>query len=193
MPLQSQPGEKWIYSSSGYILLGYIIEQVSGQTYEAFLQRSIFTPLNLQNTGYNDNETGLAIGYWDRYSDLPADYIDMSIPYSAYGLYSTVGDLYIWEKALSTDQLIPQRYLNDTFAPQFIIPDSDGWAAGYGWLIGTELDRPIASHSGAIYGFSAIVTRYLDDQTVIIVLSNLQDKDVWLIENIIAKKLFGVH
>ena len=102
LPLDFQPGEKWSYSNSGYIVLGYIIERTSGQSYEDFLQQSIFTPLNLSNTGYDHNSSSLAVGYPDRHSTLPAEFIDMSIPYAAGALYSTVEDLYRWEQALST-------------------------------------------------------------------------------------------
>jgi CubicO group peptidase (beta-lactamase class C family) len=193
LPLDFQPGDKWSYSNSGYVVLGYIIEQVSGQTYEDFLQQFIFTPLNLQDTGYDHNANDLAVGYRNRYSTLPADYIDMSIHHAAGALYSTVGDLYTWENALSTEQLIPRAYLDEMFAPQAAIPDSGGWAYGYGWLIGTDLGRPVVLHGGEIEGFTTIVTRYVDDQIVIIVLGNQEDKDVGLIATIIAKKLFGVQ
>ncbi|MBE5229300.1 MAG: beta-lactamase family protein [Microcystis aeruginosa PMC 728.11] len=193
LPLDFQPGGKWSYSNSGYIVLGFIIEKVSSQTYEDFLQQAIFTPLNLRDTGYDHNANGLAVGYKDQYSTLPADYIDMSIPYAAGALYSTIGDLYAWENALSTEQLTSQAYLDEMFAPQAPMPDSGGWAYGYGWAIGTDLNRAVVSHGGNIEGFASIVMRYLDEQVVIIVLSNQENKDVGLIENIIAKKLFGIQ
>lgn len=192
LPLDFQPGERWSYSNSGYVVLGYIIEQVSGRTYEDFLQQSIFIPLNLQNTGYDHNSNGLAVGYKDRYSH-PATFIDMSIPFSAGALYSSVEDLYTWEKALSTEQLVPKNYLDKMFTHQVDIPDSNGWGYGYGWIIATEFDRPVFYHGGLVHGFSTIVTRYVDDDIVIIVLSNQESQDVGLIEETIAKKLFGVQ
>ena len=190
-PLEFQPGEKFSYSNSGYIVLGYIIKQVSGQTYEDFLKQSIFTPLNLRDTGYDHNSNSLAVGYPDRYSTLPADFIDMSIPYAAGGLYSTVEDLYRWEQSLSTDHLVPKTYLDEMFAPQVAIPDS-GLAYGYGWITGKDpLGRSINAHSGGIEGFASTIARYPDDQVTIIILSNQQDKNVELILQILYNKIFS--
>jgi len=157
--LDFQPGEKWSYSNSGYILLGYIIEKVSGQSYEDFLQQYIFTPLSLHDTGYDHNSNNLAVGYTDQYSDLPADYIDMSIPYAAGALYSTVQDLYRWELALSTEQLVPRAYLDEMFTPQASMPDLPdfvGWSYGYGWEIGVERGRPVLNTPVAFKGLQLL-------------------------------------
>lgn len=190
-PLDFQPGEKWSYSNSGYIVLGYIIEKVSGQSYEDFLQQSIFTPLNLRDTGYDHNSSSLAVGYPDRNSTLPAEFIDMSIPYAAGALYSTVEDLYRWEQALSTEQLVPQVYLDEMFTPHAAIRENWGWAYGYGWFIGEERGRPFNFHRGEIPGFTTIIARYPDDQVTIIVLSNQENTDVELIQDFLSKKIFG--
>jgi CubicO group peptidase (beta-lactamase class C family) len=190
-PLDFQPGEKYSYSNSGYIVLGYIIEQVSGQTYEDFLQQSIFTPLNLHDTGYDHNSNSLAIGYPSRYSTQPAEFIDMSIPYAAGGLYSTVEDLYRWEQSLSTDRLVPKAYLDEMFAPQVAIPNS-GYSYGYGWVTGKDpSDRSVIWHQGGIEGFATLITRYTDDQVTIIILSNQQDINVGLILQTMTNKIFG--
>ena len=190
-PLDFQPGEKFSYSNSNYIVLGYIIEQVSGQTYEAFLGQSIFTPLDLRDTGYDHLSNSLAIGYPNRYSTQPADYIDMSIPYAAGALYSTVEDLYRWEQSLSKDQLVPKAYLDEMFAPQIVIPGS-GLAYGYGWVIGKDpLGRSINWHDGGIEGFATNIARYPDDQVAIIILSNQEDMDPDVILKLLSNKIFG--
>ena len=190
-PLDFQPGEKFSYSNSGYVVLGYNIEQISGQTYEDFLQQSIFTPLNLRDTGYDHNSNSLAVGYPNRYSTQPADFIDMSIPYSAGGLYSTVDDLYLWEQALSTDQLVPKAYLDEMFATQVVIPDS-GSAYGYGWIVRKDPSgRSIDEHDGGIEGFATVIARYPDDKITIIALSNQQDMDIGLILRLLSNKIFG--
>ena len=191
LPLDFNPGEKWSYSNSGYIVLGYIIEQVSGQTYEDFLKQSIFIPLKLNNTGYDHNSNDLAVGYADRYSDLPFDFIDMSIPYAAGALFSTIEDLYNWDQALDTERLIPQAYLDKIFTPHVPIPNTEGWFYGYGWNIGQERGHPIILHGGSINGFVGLNARYPDDQITIIVLSNQQSTDVVLIQEILSKKIFG--
>jgi CubicO group peptidase (beta-lactamase class C family) len=190
-PLDFQPGESWSYSNSGYIVLGHIIEQASGQTYEDFLQKSIFTPLNLRDTGYEHNSSGLAVGYPDRYSKVPAAYVDMSIPFAAGSLYSTVEDLYRWEQVLSTEKLVPKAYLDEMFAAQALIPNGNGAAYGYGWAIWTENGRLINTHSGGIEGFVTVITRYPNNQVTLIVLSNQQDLDDGTIGRILSRKIFG--
>ena len=126
LPLEFAPGTTWRYSNSGFFLLGYIIEQVSGLSYEAFLQKNILTPLNLRDTGYNHNSNGVAIGYTNGYSATPAEPEDPSLLYAAGALYSTVEDMNRWEQALTTDALLPAASRAEMFAPQVAIPGGDG-------------------------------------------------------------------
>lgn len=187
--LDFRPGEKWSYSNSGYIVLGYIVERVSGQSYEEFLQERIFTPLDMRNTGYDHNQDDLAIGYKSLFSK--ADFIDMSIPFAAGGLYSTVEDLYKWDQALYTEQLLPQDYLDRIFAAHVPIPNSNGMSYGYGWMVGLEDSRQIITHGGGIEGFVTNIARYPQDKTVIIVLSNQQYTSMGIIQPELAKKVFN--
>jgi CubicO group peptidase (beta-lactamase class C family) len=187
-PLDFQPAERWSYSNSGYILLGHIIERVSNQSYEEFLQENIFTPLQMTNTGYDHNRDDLAVGYKSIFSK--ANFIDMSIPYSAGGLYSTVEDLYKWDQALYTNELLQQDYLDQIFAAHAAIPNSDGMAYGYGWLVGLEDGRQIITHGGGIEGFVTNIARYPEDKTVIIILSNQQYTSISIIQPELAKKVF---
>ena len=187
-PLDFRPGESWSYSNSGYILLGQIIERVSGQSYEDFLQEHIFTPLQMTNTGYDHNQDDLAVGYKSIFSE--ADFIDMSIPYAAGGLYSTVEDLYRWDQALYTKQLLQQDYVDQIFAAHVAIPNLDGMAYGYGWIIGLEDGRQIITHGGGINGFVTSIARYPQDKTVIIILSNQEYTSMGIIQPELAKKVF---
>lgn len=188
-PLDFQPGEKFSYSNSGYVVLGAIIEQASGKRYEAFLQENIFVPLQMVDSGYDHNNGGLAIGYRDR-TNL-ADFIDMSVPYAAGGLYSTVEDLYRWDRALYTEKLIPKDLLDQMFTSFTLIPDGGGSGPGYGWFIGREGDRPVVSHTGGIQGFSSSIARYPNDKVVIIVLGNREDVNSGDIGVQLAKIVFG--
>jgi CubicO group peptidase (beta-lactamase class C family) len=189
-PLDFQPGEKWSYSGSNYILLGKIIEQVSGQSYEDFLQKNILEPLKMVNTGYDHNRTDLAIGYANQ-TIIKADDVDMSIPYAASGLYSTVEDLYRWDQALSTEQLVPQKVLDAMFTAHASIPNSDGFSYGYGWFIGQYLNRRNISHSGGLVGYTSLIDRYPDDKVTVIVLTNQEDLDPATTSDMIEKKIFG--
>lgn len=182
-PLAFQPGEKFSYSNSGYVVLGAIIEQASGKRYEAFLQENIFVPLQMVDSGYDHNNGDLAVGY--RNQTNLADFIDMSIPYAAGGLYSTVEDLYRWDQALYTDKLIPKNLRDKMFTP------FGGFGYGYGWGIGKEGDRPVVSHIGGIQGFSSSIARYPNDKVVIIVLGNREDGNSGDIGVQLAKIVFG--
>ena len=172
-PLAFPPGTQWDYSSSGYILLGVILEQVSGQSYEAFLQEHMFTPLGMSNTGYEHDSASLATGYAN--ATAVADPIDMSIPFAAGGLYSTVEDLYRWAQALSTEALLPQPLLELLFTSYAAIPQSDGASYGYGWVISQPFGHRMVGHNGGIDGFVASFNRFPDDDVTMILLSNQQD------------------
>ncbi|MGB5959507.1 MAG: serine hydrolase domain-containing protein [Coleofasciculaceae cyanobacterium] len=189
-PLDFQPGEKWSYSNSGYVVLGAIIEQASGKTYEAFLQENIFAPLKMVDSGYDHNKGGLAVGYRDQ-TNL-ADFIDMSIPYAAGGLYSTVEELYRWDRALYTDKLLPKNLRDRMFTAFALVPDSGGFGYGYGWGIGKEGDHSVVSHAGGINGFTTAIVRYPNDKVVVIVLGNREDVDASKICVQLTKMVFGV-
>jgi len=175
LSLDFQPGEKFSYSNCGYWVLGYIIEQVSGQSYKDFIQQAIFEPLEMHDSGYDQDTPGLAVGYKDQYSIATASLVsDSSFAYSAGALYSTVEDLYRWDQALYTGQLIPRELLDQMFTPHISqYPDVVGSVAyGYGWMVIDDLDRRLVGHGGAIEGFRAWIIRYPDDHITIIGLSN---------------------
>lgn len=192
VPLEFAPGTTWKYSNSGYFLLGYIIEQVSGLSYEAFLQKNILTPLNLSDTGYNHNANGVAIGYMD-ITETPAEPEDPSLPYAAGALYSTVEDMNRWEQALTTNALLPATSRAEMFATQVAIPDAPPMDAGYGYglVIGTDSGRPIIWHNGAISGFISIEARYPVDDVTVIILGNQENADVSTILEGISAKIFN--
>ncbi len=189
-PLDFQPGKKFSYSSSGYILLGAIIERTSGATYEAFLRDNIFAPLQMVNSGYDHNNGDLAVGYRDQTS-VPADFIDMTISYATGGLYSTVEDLYRWDQALYTDKLISKNLRDMMFTPFMLTSDRSGLHYGYGWGIGKEDNHLLVSHEGVINGFHSVIARYPNDKTVIIILGNRQDMNLFEMRTQIAKIVFG--
>ena len=177
LPLDFAPGSQWSYSNSGYFLLGVVIEKVSGESYETFIQKNILQPLGMSESGYDRSSTIVknhASGYSiDRpYHDIiNASCLDVSFTYAAGGLYSTVGDLYKWDQALYTDQLVSQDTLNTIFTSTVSIPGGGG-LYGYGWIISQQSGHRVIEHSGGVNGFVADLARYPDDQVTIIVLSN---------------------
>lgn len=187
-PLEFTPGEKFKYSNSGYILLGYIIEKVCGTSYEEFLEENIFQPLNMMNTGYDHHHTLLkhrASGYSIGGGGLTnAAYIDMSIPHAAGALYSTVEDLYLWDRALYTEKLVKKSSLDKMFTPF-----KGNYA--YGWNVLSLFDRKVITHGGGINGFRQNIARYVDDDVCIVVLSNIETAPVDKISMDLAAIVFG--
>jgi CubicO group peptidase (beta-lactamase class C family) len=200
-PLSFRPGEKYSYSNSGYTLLAYIIEKVSGKTYETVLQEQIFGPIGMYNSGYDKASLVLknrASGYVKVNEELAnAPYIDMSSPAGDEGLlYSTVEDMYLWDRALYTDKLVSRKSLETIFAPHIRvtqqIPDADGYYYGYGWFNRKCCGgHTVVEHNGGIGGFFAQIHRCLDDDVCVIVLSNFDHMRAVPIGRGLAAILFG--
>ncbi len=177
--LHFTPGEKFEYSNSGYFLLGYIIEKVSGKSYEQMLQDNIFTPLKMNDTGYDHHKTIIqnrASGY-EKYgiSYNNAAYLDMSLPYAAGSMYSTTEDLYLWDRALYNNQLVSEKYKDLIFTPHIKAGKRN---YGYGWSVGYELTGiakdsvNMIEHGGGINGFNTNIARIPQDQHLIVLLNN---------------------
>ena len=172
------PGDNFNYSNSGYVVLTKIIETLSKQSYEDYLQQYIFQPLGMTNSGYDHSETILlnrASGYISgREGYQNADFIDMSTPSGAGGLYSTVEDLLKWSRSLDTEQVLNKSSKDAMFAPKVkmnLEPDKDSYY-GYGWEIDTCCNKQRISHRGGIDGFATAIDRYPEEGVTIIVLSN---------------------
>jgi CubicO group peptidase (beta-lactamase class C family) len=184
----------FLYSNTGYLLLGYLVEEVSGQSYEEFLHHQIFEPLGMTNTGYAHDDAGLAVGYSD--DGLEAEFINPSLAYSAGGLYSTVEDLHRWDRSLYTEELIPQRLLDKIFTPFVptpympVAPPYDEVSYGYGWFVGERLGHRVAGHGGTYSGFRALIERYPNEEILIVILSNLQSSDI-SVTTFPAEAIFG--
>jgi Beta-lactamase class C and other penicillin binding proteins len=187
-PLEFTPGEKFSYSNSGYYLLGAVIEKASGQAYADFLQENIFTPLGMKQTGYDDPLRIIAhraAGYQKQSGKIiNAAYMDMTVPYAAGSLYSTTGDLLIWDQALYTEKLVSKKSLDEIFTPF-----KSGY--GYGWGIGKKFDHREISHGGGIYGFATEISRFPDDRVTVVVLSNIQSAPAGQIASNLAAIVFG--
>ncbi len=167
-PLQSAPGETYRYSNVGYNMLGYIIEQVSGQSYEEYLRDRVWSPLGMNDTG-QDRESLLikrrATGYFS--PTAKAQYLPIDLAAYAGGLYSTVEDLYRWDQALYTEQLLPTSALEAVFTRH----QGD---YGYGWTISDGEWGTVVAHNGAVPGFVSNISRYPDRRATVIILSNLE-------------------
>jgi CubicO group peptidase (beta-lactamase class C family) len=170
-PLDFEPGAKFYYSNSNYILLGQIIEKVSGLPYPEFLRQEILQPLGMTDTGVDSNASILpqrAQGY----DSIPggfthADYISMTIPYSAGYLYSTVGDLLKWERGLFGGKVLSPASLRTMTTAKL-------GEYGTGVFIKDAAHHGVITHSGTIEGFDASLNFYPEKQLTIVVLGNVR-------------------
>lgn len=168
-PLDFKPGEKWSYSNSGYFLLGGIIEKASGESYESFLQKSIFDPLKMTSSGYDHFDTILkkrATGYsLAKGKTVNSAFLDMTQPYSAGSLYSTVEDLFSWNEALYAGKVLSAKSFE-----AMTTPVKNNYAYGLG--VETKNNRKMISHGGGINGFATFIARFPEEKCTIVVLRN---------------------
>ena len=187
-PLEFDSGTKFKYDNTGYIFLGAIIEKVSGEKYADYLKKHIFDPLGMMDSGYDNPKTILknrASGYGPQGSGFAnADYLDMSLPYAAGSLYSTVKDLYKWDRALYGDTVLTKASRDEMFTPV-----KDGY--GYGIMTAPMFEHKHLGHGGGINGFSSMISRFPDDDAVVIVLSNNAAGDASGVARNLAGTLFG--
>jgi CubicO group peptidase (beta-lactamase class C family) len=173
--LEFEPGTKWSYNNSGYFLLGAIIEKLTGMTYAQALQQRIFGPLGMKNTGYDVHATVLpkrASGYQlgpDGYINAP--YLDMSLPYAAGSLYSTVEDLYLWDRALYLDKLLPAPLKQQLFTPG-MNRYAQGWIVSPLMLNDGKTELATLGHSGGINGFATLLIRVPESKELVVLLDN---------------------
>jgi len=184
-PLLFPPGTQYMYENSDYVLLGVIIERASGQSYADFLRAAIFEPLGMRDTGVDQNRgaiVGQALGYQS--DGEPAPFLDASTLFSAGSLYSTVEDMYRWDQALYTTNLLPQPLLDEMWTPYLN-------EYGYGWQITNAGGHRQISHPGLIDGFATAIARFPDDRVTVIVLSNMSSADAPGISDYLASLVFN--
>jgi len=177
-PLEFPTGERFSYSNSGYALLGYLIEKISGRTYKQFVEENIFMPLGMKDSGYDSNIviTNRAAGYSRGVCTITrtppcggpvnAAFIDMTVPYAAGALYSTTLDLWRWEQALFGGKLLSAGSLLKMTTPY-------KGNYGFGLAVGTATPRRVIFHNGGIEGFNTFLAYYPEDKMTIVVLGNL--------------------
>lgn len=178
-PLDFEPGSQHKYCNSGYVLLSYLIEKISGLSYEQFLQENIFRPLGMNNSGYDHNNKILqnrATGYSLDFDDgelVHAEYIDMTQTGGAGGLYSTIDDMFRWNCALHNSKLISKDSLQ-----KMITPFKDSfYGYGYGLIIEIEPqlgNRTLIWHNGGIEGFRSFNAYFPEEDIIVIILSNFE-------------------
>lgn len=175
-PLDFDPGTQYSYCNSGYILLGLIIEKVTGQSYQRIVTDSILRPLVMNHTGFDFaglKSSNKAMGY-TKYTHKIQDEStpwDSTATFSAGSLYSSVKDLYLWHKGLLDYKVYSKSSLQQATTPYL-----KGY--GLGCWIDTLYDRKIVSHGGNTLGFTGYFGRVQEDDTSVILLNNIYNQQI---------------
>ena len=176
-PLEFKPGENWKYSNSGYNLLGFVIESVTGKSYWDFTRERIFAPLKMNATANRDPKyiiRNRATGYeWEDNRLIGRDY-DLTDVFSAGAIVSTVMDLAKWEAALRSDSFLKKESKTQIWQP-VVLNNGKPYPYGLGWNVTDFRGHKLISHGGQTAGFAANISRYADDDLTVIVLTNLGD------------------
>ncbi|MBL7775970.1 MAG: serine hydrolase, partial [Saprospiraceae bacterium] len=174
-PMDFEPGTDYTYSNSGYILLGYIIEKVSGMPYADYLKKKVFKPAGLKNTFYETQKRPIpnwAAGYQRDGSgyELAAP-LSMTQPYAAGSLASTVEDLFRWTRAVHTGKVVSSEWLKKAHTPT-VLPNGTDTGYGYGWVLGYVLGSPTVEHDGGINGFLSTLIYLPKEEVCVAILTN---------------------
>jgi CubicO group peptidase (beta-lactamase class C family) len=189
LPLDFPPGSAFKYNNGGFVILGHIIERLTRQSYEAYLRENILQPLGLTETGYEHVDAIIPArvrGYRFKNGEIEnAAFLAMSVPHAAGAIYSTIGDLLAWQRALVAAQ---------PFSPasSALMFKDHGHGYGFGWGIQEQFGRRQFVHAGGIHGFSVVVSFYPDDDVFLAVLANIQAAPVQKIARDLAALYFGV-
>lgn len=190
-PLDFEPGAKYNYSNSAYLLLGYIAEKAGAKPYTRQMHEWIFRPLKMQRSGFNFtslDHPAKAVGYSFITADTTrkAPIVDSTVSGAAGAIYSTTGDLYAWANAV-----LDGKILSDSSWSAALTPGKQNY--GYGWVIDSMHARKVYHHSGGIHGFNSNIAIFPEDRSVVILLSNVNTSLLGKITNEIASVVYNVQ
>ncbi len=165
------PGTDWHYSNSGYVMLGYIIQKVSGMSYWQAIRKYIFEPLQMNNSGFDfthlaENEKAIGYDFLNDSVKQRADITDSAGPFSAGSIFSTVKDMYKWHLGLQSYKIVNKDLMNKAYTSCAL------HNYGFGWQIDSAFGKKMVSHSGSISGFGSNFARIPKDDICIVLLSN---------------------
>lgn len=174
-PVDFKPGEKFDYNNSGYVLLGYIIELVSGGTYEDFIKKHIFQKAGMSQSYYATDRqiiTKRAYGYQKKESGyVNKTVINFSVPFASGALMSTVDDMLKWQNALNENVLLKSANAQKAFS-KYKLNNGEEFTYGYGWHIKDLNGISSREHGGSIFGFKTMGVYIPSEDIYVIGLSN---------------------
>jgi CubicO group peptidase (beta-lactamase class C family) len=187
-PLDFQPGEKFQYSNRGYGLLAAVVEVASGKTFEEYMKSKIFDPAGLTDTGFVKGEGFDVKRVTVRKSDeTPGTASDWFWGWGYRGMggvVTTVYDLLKWDRALRTEKILKKSSLEKYYTPE---KETGHFSAKYacGWEVETTPRKTTrVFHTGGVAGYKCQIIRYLDEDAVIIVLTNDKNEPVGIAEEL---------
>ena len=172
IPFECSPGTKSAYSNIGYYLLAKIIEKVSGEHYASFLKKNIFDKAGMSNTGVSNNDSIVTkkakVYYPNAEGFIHNPHINWEINLGHDGIYSTVEDLAIWDKALYGTTILSAAMKEKMFTPY----SAENW--GYGFIINPFYNHGhyLIAHDGGFFGTMTSFNRFTEDKLFVTVLSN---------------------
>ena len=178
-PMDFFPGEEWRYNNSAYFLLGYIIEQVSGQSYEEFIEKNIFEALGMHSSRYGSHAEIVkkrASGYQKNSKYGNAEYLSLTQLYAAGSLMSTVKDLFIWNRAIRSNKLVKKETIDLAFT-NYQLNNGQFINYGYGWSINQINGSQAFEHSGGIFGYLTNSIYLFKEDVFVAILSNCDCND----------------
>jgi CubicO group peptidase (beta-lactamase class C family) len=199
IPLAFPPGTKWSYSNLGYLTLGIVIHQVTGEFYGDFLEERIFRPLGMNTTriiSEADIIPNRAAGYRLVRGEVKnQEWVSPTLNTTADGaLYFSILDLAKWDAALYTEDLLRRSSLDQMWTVKKLKngqPNSGHY--GFGWTIENKSGHRVIGHDGAWQGFESDISRYVDDKLTVVVLANLDEADPEAIADHVAKMYFDTQ
>lgn len=170
-------GTKWSYSNTNYLILGLIIEKVSGISYHDYVKNNIFTPAKMGNSSFiNEEQKNLANNYINGKQGFR---MDPSMFFACGDVVSTVGDLYLLDRAIQDGVLLNPQTVNEMQKPHY---NGKNTKYGYGLFLKNFFDRKSICHSGSVpSGYTSHFEKYVDDNLFIVVLSNNLEKYTFLL------------
>jgi CubicO group peptidase (beta-lactamase class C family) len=173
-PMDFDPGEKYLYNNSGYFILGYIVEKVSGISYPKFIQERIFDAIDMKSSCYGSHKKLIknrASGYQKGAEFSNAQYISLTLPYAAGSIMSNVDDMLKWQTAITSNVFLKKATIDKAFTNYTLI-NGDKINYGYGWSINEINDVPTIEHGGAIPGYLSMGVFVPSKKVYVIVFSN---------------------
>tara|TARA_B100000809_G_scaffold159165_1_gene156533 strand:+ start:759 stop:2411 length:1653 start_codon:yes stop_codon:yes gene_type:complete len=193
-PMEFDPGTKFKYNNSGYILLGHIIEVVSGQSYEDFIQTTIFDKVSMSSSYYGSMPNVIpnrASGYSETETGYRnAEYLSLTLPYAAGSIMSTTTDLLKWQNAISANTLIKRSTLEKAINGS-TLDTGEAIPYGYGWIKGDVNGSTTVEHSGGIFGYSSNGIYLPEENVYVIGLTNCDCGNVGALVSNVAAMAIG--